>query len=135
MVWVECVCVSCVYSMGCVCALCAWPLCVHEVWGSEPCKSVEACGVTLGGGSFWGKPGGQQSVTALSPVMWAPQSASGHVVALACSMATPVGMLLEHVTVRPEGGRGLARVGGLPCVSLAVRGSENAPRRALESLS
>ena len=99
------------------------------------CKSVEACGVTLGGGSFWGKPGGQQSVTALSPVRWAPQSASGRVVALACSMATPVGMLLEHVTVRPEGGRGLARVGGLPCVSLAVRGSENALRRALEPLS
>jgi len=57
-VWVECVCVSCVYSMGCVCALCAQPLCVHEAWGSEPCQSVEPCGVTLGGGSFWVKPGG-----------------------------------------------------------------------------
>lgn len=135
MVWVECVCVSCVYSMGCVCALCARPLCVHEAWGSEPCQSVEPCGVTLGGGSFWVKPGGQQSVAALSPVRSAPQSGSGRMVALACSMATPVGMLQEHATVRPEGGRGLARVGGLPCVSLAVRGSENAPRRALEPLS
>lgn len=53
------------------------------------------------GGSFWVEPGGQQSVAALSPVRSAPQSGSGRMVAVACSVATPAGILLEHATVRP----------------------------------
>lgn len=87
------------------------------------------------GGSFWVEPGGQQSVAALSPVRSAPQSGSGRMVAVACSVATPAGISLEHATMRPEGGQGLARVGGLPCASLEARGSEKAPRQALEPLS
>lgn len=111
----------CVQRGVCVCTVCPLPLCAHEVPGSgAPAGRRELCRVTSGGLS-WVEPEGSRA-SRLCPRSGRRRSQGQ---GAWWRLLAPCGLHLREFRARDRRpGPGPGR--GLPCVSLAARGSEKA---------